>query len=160
LPDIQKTGTFDLVLAVGLIYHLENPFAAIRNIFALTKRYAFIETKIIFTKKADSILIDEGETESQGLRYIAFIPSRSTVVKMLYTAGFSYVYSPVHNPDHLEFEHSLTRIPKRTVLIASKEPIVGNYMLLPNPSGEPKPTGSRFPRIAAFLLPLRRIIKI
>ena len=35
---IQGIGTFDLVLCLGLLYHLENPFRAIRNICKLTSQ--------------------------------------------------------------------------------------------------------------------------
>jgi 2-polyprenyl-3-methyl-5-hydroxy-6-metoxy-1,4-benzoquinol methylase len=33
---IRDLGVFDVVLCVGLLYHLENPFAAVRNLHALT----------------------------------------------------------------------------------------------------------------------------
>jgi hypothetical protein len=33
---LRDIGTVDLVLSVGLLYHLENPFRAIRNFHALT----------------------------------------------------------------------------------------------------------------------------
>ena len=41
---LQRMGTFDLVLCFGLVYHLENPFRAIRNLFALTGSALMLES--------------------------------------------------------------------------------------------------------------------
>ena len=32
-PGVRALGEFDLVMCLGLLYHLENPFIAIRNLF-------------------------------------------------------------------------------------------------------------------------------
>ena len=37
-PQVRELGASDLVLCPGLLYHLENPFQAIRNLHALTAR--------------------------------------------------------------------------------------------------------------------------
>ncbi|MCS7162182.1 MAG: class I SAM-dependent methyltransferase [Bacteroidia bacterium] len=37
-PSLPEIGSFDLVLAFGLLYHLENPFAAVRNLAKMTKK--------------------------------------------------------------------------------------------------------------------------
>ena len=42
-----KLGKFDLVLMLGLIYHLENPIGALRQAFALTKHLCVIETQVV-----------------------------------------------------------------------------------------------------------------
>ena len=44
--DEQATGTFDIVLMLGLIYHLENPVGAIRKARALCKDVCLIETQV------------------------------------------------------------------------------------------------------------------
>ena len=43
----QATGTFDIVLMLGLIYHLENPVGALRTAQALTRRICLVETQIV-----------------------------------------------------------------------------------------------------------------
>src|SRR5215831_10071377 len=43
-PALARLGRFDLVACFGLLYHLENPFRAIRNLRALTGRLLLIET--------------------------------------------------------------------------------------------------------------------
>jgi tRNA (mo5U34)-methyltransferase len=40
-------GTFDIVLMLGLIYHLENPVGALRVARALTRRICLVETQIV-----------------------------------------------------------------------------------------------------------------
>jgi len=40
-------GKFDLVLMLGLIYHLENPIGALRQAFALTRHMCVIETQVV-----------------------------------------------------------------------------------------------------------------
>jgi hypothetical protein len=43
----EATGQFDIVLMLGLIYHLENPVGALRIAQALTKRICLVETQIV-----------------------------------------------------------------------------------------------------------------
>lgn len=43
----ETTGRFDIVLMLGLIYHLENPVGALRVAQALTKRICLVETQIV-----------------------------------------------------------------------------------------------------------------
>ena len=45
--DPAKLGQFDLVLMLGLIYHLENPIGALRQARALTKHVCVVETQIV-----------------------------------------------------------------------------------------------------------------
>lgn len=42
-----KLGQFDLVLMLGLIYHLENPIGALRQAHALTRQACVVETQIV-----------------------------------------------------------------------------------------------------------------
>jgi hypothetical protein len=45
--DTEAMGRFDIVLMLGLIYHLENPIGAIRAAAALTGRVCLIETQVV-----------------------------------------------------------------------------------------------------------------
>ncbi|HEY0178136.1 MAG TPA: DUF1698 domain-containing protein [Dokdonella sp.] len=45
--DAAALGTFDLVLMLGLIYHLENPVGALRVARALTRGICVVETQIV-----------------------------------------------------------------------------------------------------------------
>jgi tRNA (mo5U34)-methyltransferase len=42
----ERLGTFDVVLVLGLIYHLEDPFGALRRARALTRGLAVIESQL------------------------------------------------------------------------------------------------------------------
>ena len=43
----EQLGQFDLVLMLGLIYHLENPIGALRTARALTRHMCVVETQIV-----------------------------------------------------------------------------------------------------------------
>ena len=58
-PTIQKLGYYDVILCLGLLYHLENPFLAIRNLAAITKKVLIIETMIAPFKQPIAILQEE-----------------------------------------------------------------------------------------------------
>jgi SAM-dependent methyltransferase len=113
-------GSFDLVLCFGLLYHLENPFAAIRNLFAVTKSLLIVESQVIPETLPSATLVDEGEAEDQSLHYVAFVPSEACLVKMLYRAGFTSVFRPRHLPEHPDFKRSPRSQQRRTVLTAAR----------------------------------------
>lgn len=45
--DPARLGQFDLVLMLGLIYHLENPIGALRQARALTRHLCVVETQVV-----------------------------------------------------------------------------------------------------------------
>jgi hypothetical protein len=45
--DAKQLGRFDIVLMLGLIYHLENPVGAIRLAHSLTRKVCLIETQVV-----------------------------------------------------------------------------------------------------------------
>jgi hypothetical protein len=45
--DAARLGQFDLVLMLGLIYHLENPVGALRQARALTRNACVVETQVV-----------------------------------------------------------------------------------------------------------------
>ena len=101
-------GKFDLTLALGLLYHLENPMLCLRNIFAVTNELCVLETQVIdevegiaewgarmWTRPYQGVvaLIDEGaefnsENRETGATPLAFCPSRKGLTTMLMHAGF------------------------------------------------------------------------
>jgi len=111
---------FDMVLCVGLLYHLENPFRAIRNLFSLTRKVLVLESKCIPGASATLQLLDEANLEDQGLTYVAFYPSEGCLIKMMYRAGFPYVYQFRSFPDHEQFRQTEERKRSRTMLVGSK----------------------------------------
>lgn len=119
-PAFPLIGTFDLVLCVGLLYHLENPFRAIRNLNAMTGKALILESMCLPGNDPSLALLDEDSEHDQGLNYIAFYPTESCLVKMLYRSGFAFVYSFKQLPTDKQFVNTFSRKRQRTFLAASR----------------------------------------
>ncbi len=113
----------DLVFCFGLLYHLENPFAAIRHLRVLTRRYMLIETQILPGDGLDLRLIAEGLNATQGLHHHALIPTRQALVKMLTVAGFRRVLRFLGRVDHPDFADLPDRHHRREIFLATDESI-------------------------------------
>lgn len=122
-PAIRELGNFDLVLCFGVLYHLENPLLAIRHLHALTGKLLLVEAVIFPGVEPIMALVDEFPDDDQGLSYVAFYPTEACLQKMLYRAGFSYVYQMMDLPDHPGY-HKSNGLPRvRTMLAASHTPM-------------------------------------
>lgn len=161
----DELGMFDLVLCVGLLYHLENPFRAIRMFYALTAKVLVIEGSCLPGPRPTMELLDEAASEDQSLNCVAFYPSESCIVKMLYRAGFPYVYLFRHLPADELFMATPWQKRPRTILTASKVPLTApNLVLAEEPRGAIDPWTTalarlrRLPRRLGSLLikPLRK----
>jgi tRNA (mo5U34)-methyltransferase len=107
--DVASRGQFDLVLCLGLIYHLENPVGALRQARALTRGLCLIETQVApglgghidyghhtFVKPVmgSFAIVDETdethgpETSTTG---ICLVPSLDALLWILRKVGFSRV---------------------------------------------------------------------
>ena len=126
----RDLGSFDLVLCLGLLYHLENPFRAERNLCALTNQYLIIESIVVPSKLPISILYEEVKSRDQSLDFIALIPSIACLVKMLYKSGFKNVYRTINLPDHRDFKTRIFGKQARTCLVASKSDLNFKQMKL------------------------------
>jgi SAM-dependent methyltransferase len=129
----------DLVFCFGLLYHLENPFAAIRNLHGLTKKFLFVETQIAPGSENNLVLVSEGNNETQGLHYHAFVPSRNALLKMLYVSGFHFVYRFTGFINHEDFYDSSDRMHRREVFLAAKS----TKLMLPEFFYETEPTTAK-----------------
>ena len=112
--------SWDLLFCFGLLYHLENPFRAIRNLRAATKRYLLLESRVA-PEGTGMQLVEEPASPDQGLRLIAIVPTEDTLAKMLYSAGFAVVYKATKLPSGPEFSGSLLRRRCRTVMLAETD---------------------------------------
>ncbi len=119
-PAVLNLGSYDLVLCLGLLYHLENPFLAVRNLETVTGKILVIKTMIAPSRSQVAILREEVSDETQSLNYVALLPSESWLLKCLYKSGFPFVYKTRELPSHEDFHRTLLRARKRTVLVASK----------------------------------------
>jgi SAM-dependent methyltransferase len=114
-------GTFDLVFCLGLLYHLENPFLALRQLRTMTRKLLLAESVIYPGEEPVMALMEEASSEDQGLRHVAFYPTEACFVKMLYRSGFTYVYRVAPLPEHPEYHQAPGWRRNRTMLAASCE---------------------------------------
>lgn len=122
-PSLQAIGVFDLILCAGLLYHLENPFRAIRNLYAITGKILFVESMCTPGSATTMQLLDESAIEDQGLNFVAFYPTEASLVKMLYRSGFPFVYLFRRLPEHPFCQETFRRKRQRTMMVASKAPL-------------------------------------
>jgi FkbM family methyltransferase len=120
---VLRLGEFDLVLCFGLLYHLENPLLAVRHLRALTGKCLLLESMCVPDDKPSMLLREEPSESDQGLTEVACYPSEDSFIKMLYHAGFSFVYRLAPLPKHDDFCETFEHRRKRTVLLASSIPI-------------------------------------
>jgi FkbM family methyltransferase len=134
--EIRKLGQFDFVLCFGLLYHLENPLMAIRNLRALTQKGLLLESMCFPDEEPWMLLREEPSTDDQSLTDIAFYASEGCLVKMLYRAGFAAVYRVAALPDHDDFRETSDHARRRTILFASNKPVtLPGIIPIEEPSG-------------------------
>jgi FkbM family methyltransferase len=146
----QRFGTFDLVFCMGLLYHLENPFLAIRRLRVLAKKVLLIESMCLPDSKPWMLLREEPRAGNQSLTNVAFYSSEGCLVKMLYRAGFSAVYRFAVLPNHDDFQETSTHSRRRVILLALFEAVsVAGLVPVPEPPDvvdpwqKPVKTGTR-----------------
>ena len=136
--DFTAFGQFDVVFCYGLLYHLENPLRALRNVAAVCDDLLLLETMVCDSSAPVLRLDDEYLSANQALRGLAHRPSPSWVGMALNRIGFRYVFiarEPPAYPDY-RFEwrddgtttrdgHNL-----RAIFVASRKPL-DNDRLVP-----------------------------
>jgi SAM-dependent methyltransferase len=122
-PSVCALGVFDLVLCLGLLYHLENPLRAVRNLRALTGKLLLIESMVVPDNEPYLILMDEPSGEDQSLDAVSCYPSEGAIVKMAYRAGFPHVYKFKELPKHELYRAGVGRLRARTIIAASLKPL-------------------------------------
>lgn len=100
---LLRFGTFDVVFCYGLLYHLENPLAALRNMALVCNELLLLETMITDCVSPVLRIEDETGTFSQARKGLGCRPSPSYVVMALSRVGFSFVYAPKSPPQHRDF---------------------------------------------------------
>jgi hypothetical protein len=95
----EALGTFDVVLLLGLVYHVEDPIGAMRRAAALTRRLCVIESQL--TRQTEPIAFGWGSTGS--------------LLSSL--AGFAMLVEPDRETDHLAAqEGAASLVPNRAAL--------------------------------------------
>lgn len=99
-----ELGIFEIVFAFGLLYHLENPFRALRNLSAAARELLLIETVVSDHPLPLVVMCEEPSAFNQAVENIGCRPTPSFVALALRSAGFPCVYAPRVLPDHPDFQ--------------------------------------------------------
>lgn len=126
----DKEGPFDIVLFLGLLYHLDNPVQALARVFELTRDLCVIETQV--ARAAPSLHCEWGtggprvgpaiavvpadEAHAQK-RALALVPTYDALIALLRGAGFDHVEQVPPGP-HM---HPQFVAQDRVVAIARKQ---------------------------------------
>jgi tRNA (mo5U34)-methyltransferase len=87
----EQVGTFDLVLFLGVLYHMKHPLLSLERIATVTKRQLILETGTDMTWFRKPLLAYYAQDEAAGDDTNWCGPNPSAVVAMLHTAGFRKV---------------------------------------------------------------------
>ena len=128
---LDHLGSFDIVFCYGVLYHLESPLRALRNMAAVCTDLLLIETMVCDARVPLLRLEDETKTVNQALRGLAHRPSPSYLGLALNRVGFDYVYAATDPPEHPDYRFAwLNNLDTardgtllRGVFVASRSPL-------------------------------------
>lgn len=93
----QNVGQFDLVLFLGVLYHMKHPLLCLEKVAAVTREMLILETQVDFlgTKRPTMAFYEGQELYADDTNWWG--PNPSCIVSMLLTAGFqnAAVYSDI-----------------------------------------------------------------
>jgi tRNA (mo5U34)-methyltransferase len=117
LSNRDPEGSFDLTLFLGVLYHIENPMGALRQLRKITQKLCILETQLTrfnaavesgWGKESKSLRLPGSlaiflETDMEQNRLasyhsLSFIPNIAAVHQMLQAAGFSKVIQATPQP--------------------------------------------------------------
>jgi tRNA (mo5U34)-methyltransferase len=110
--DPEVLGHFDVVLFLGVLYHLRDPLVALEHVRALTKEVAVIETEAIgvLGMPEASLLSFTPGAELRGDHTNWFVPTRAALHGLCRAAGFARVETRIGPPAAaVRLRHSLRR---------------------------------------------------
>lgn len=122
-------GKFDVVFSYGLLYHLENPMAALRNMASACCEMLLLETIICDHSAPLLRMEDEYLAANEALTSTGCRPTPSYVAQALNRSGFAHVYAPSVPPEHEDFRFEWLNDlasardghPLRAIFVASRE---------------------------------------
>jgi tRNA (mo5U34)-methyltransferase len=90
--DLAELGTFDIVLFLGVLYHLRHPLLALERVAAVTGELAVIETEaVVFPGSEDRALCEFVAGDYKGDPTNWWLPNERAVVDLCRAAGFADV---------------------------------------------------------------------
>ena len=94
--DLSTLGTFDLVLYLGVLYHLPDPYGSLQRVATVSRDLAIVETEMLVVPGADHYGVCEFLAADDLGRDPTnwWVPNRTALVGMLRAAGFADVTMP------------------------------------------------------------------
>jgi SAM-dependent methyltransferase len=106
---LAEIGHFDIVFCYGLIYHSENPMAALRNMASCCRELLLIETVIVDHPRPILELAEESPAVNNlAIAGFGCRPSQAFMANALIGVGFSFVYTTTTQPDFPDFHFQST----------------------------------------------------
>jgi len=100
---LHHLGRFEVVFCYGVLYHLESPLRALRNMAGVCDDLLLIETMVCDAGLPVLRLEDETTSVNQALRGLAHRPSPSYLAIALNRVGFDHVYTATDPPGHPDY---------------------------------------------------------
>jgi hypothetical protein len=103
---LRDLGRFEIIFCYGVLYHLESPLRALRNMAEVCDDLLLVETMVCDSRSAVLRLEDETKSVNQALRGLAHRPSPSYLAIALNRVGFDHVYAATDAPNHADYRFS------------------------------------------------------
>ncbi len=127
-------GVFDLVLIFGILYHLQAPLQAIRQLARSVGRLAVLSVRMAPGESMACYVYREKEGLAHNVAPLVLVPTLPALVAMLHAAGLTHVYKPKEQPRHEQWDLAAMPHCPRHSLVAAREPIgVDDWRLLEPP---------------------------
>jgi tRNA (mo5U34)-methyltransferase len=98
--DLNEIGTFDVVLYLGVLYHMENPLEALKRVAAVTGEVAIIETEAVVFPGYEHLAVCEFFESNELNADVSnwWAPNEKALAGMCRAAGFKRVEIIVEPP--------------------------------------------------------------
>lgn len=98
--DLTEIGTFDVVLYLGVLYHMQNPLEALKRVAAVTGELAIIETEAVVFPGYEHLAVCEFFESNELNADVSnwWAPNEKALVGMCRAAGFKRVEIIVGSP--------------------------------------------------------------
>ena len=99
--DLSRLGQFDVVLYLGVLYHMKDPFRALRRLASVTRELAVIETEAIRVPNLEGYAFWEFYESNELNADISnwWVPTEAGLVRACRAAGFADVRVLTPPPD-------------------------------------------------------------
>jgi tRNA (mo5U34)-methyltransferase len=96
---LEQLGVFDVVLYLGVLYHMEEPLRALRRVFEVTREVAIIESEFVALLEHESIaqFFPGAELNNDPTNW--WVPNIRALVGLAQAAGFGRVELVAREPE-------------------------------------------------------------